>query len=269
MDVADGTEFIGVVGRTIIDDGEVKFGFGGPIMVRPFLEMTGKLGSKSDRVATAQNSWARMLEEKGDYAEARVSYDQALKKMIELHGTESWQAVRVRMNVGQLRFDSRDYVGAESEFQDLLTSVRKLGGDNHPQVASGLIALAEVEMVEGHGAEAEPLLREALAIREKKLSPGHPAIVLAQVRLGESLVAQGRASEGEPILRQALTSAVNSPFPLVRWQMGETEEALGLCLQSLGRRPEAEQLMARAKSVLQHHPRSAFINIYSQLSQHR
>jgi hypothetical protein len=69
-----------------------------------------------------------MLEEKGDYAGAHVSYDEALKKMIELHRAQSWQAVRVRMNVGQLKFDSNDYDEAETEFRDVLTIVRKPGG---------------------------------------------------------------------------------------------------------------------------------------------
>ena len=222
------------LGWTLLEEGRWR---DAEPFLRRNLEITSKLGSKSDRIATAQNNWARMLEEKGDYAGARVSYDEALKKMIELHGSGSWQAVRVRMNVGQLKFDSHDYAGAETEFRDVLTVARKLGGDDHPQVASSSLAVAEVEVVQGRSAEAEPLLRQALAVREKKLNPGHPAIVLAQVRLGESLVAQGRASEAEPILRQALSSAVNSPFRLVRCQLGEVEEGFGICMSALGRRP--------------------------------
>jgi hypothetical protein len=48
MDVADGAEFVGVVGRAVVDDGEIQFGFGGAIMVRPFLKMAGEFGVGDD-----------------------------------------------------------------------------------------------------------------------------------------------------------------------------------------------------------------------------
>ncbi len=188
--------------------------------------------------------------------------------MIELRGPESWQATRVRSNLGQLKLDERDYAGAEVELTAFLNQARKLGGPDHPQVAAALIALAEAKLFEGRSAAAEPLLRQALTIREKKLNPGHPAIMIVQVRLGESLTAQGRASEAEPILRQALQSAVGSPFPLVRWQVGEAEGALGACLSSLGQHSEADALLLRSKPDLEHHPRLAFRNAHLVFSPH-
>ena len=48
MDVADGAELVGVVGGAVVDDGEIEFGFGGAIMLRPFLEMAGELGVGHD-----------------------------------------------------------------------------------------------------------------------------------------------------------------------------------------------------------------------------
>jgi len=229
------------------------------------LEITSKLGSKSDRIATAKNNWGRYLEEKGDYAGAGASLDDALKKMTELRGSESWQATRVLLGVGLLKFDKRDYPGAEAEFTNVLNQARKLGGDDHPLVATALVAIAEAKMFQGHSADAEPLLRQALAIREKKFNPGHPAIMLTQVRLGESLTAQGRAADAEPILRQALKSANSSPFPLVPWQVGEAEGALGACLSALGQHPEADQLLRQSKGDLEHHPRPAFVNAHTNL----
>jgi len=233
----------------------------GPFL-RENLELTSKLGSKSDRIATATNNWGHYLQEKHDYAGASAFYGEALKKMLELRGPESWQAAKVRLNLGQLKFDERDYAGADAEFTDVLALARKLGGDDHPQVAASLIALAEAKMFEGQSADAEPLLRQALSIRERKLNPGHPAIMIAQVRLGESLTAQGRAAEAEPILRQALKSALGSPFPLLRWQVGEAEGALGECLSALGREPEADQLLRQSRTDLEHHPRPAFVNAH-------
>ena len=44
VDVADGAEFVGIVGRTVVDDFEIQFGFFGAIVVSPFLKMVGELG---------------------------------------------------------------------------------------------------------------------------------------------------------------------------------------------------------------------------------
>src|SRR5664280_2421033 len=48
MDVADGAEFVGVVGGAVVDDGEFKLGFGGVVTLRPFLKMAGELGVGDD-----------------------------------------------------------------------------------------------------------------------------------------------------------------------------------------------------------------------------
>jgi serine/threonine-protein kinase len=226
------------------------------------LEMTRDLGKGSDRFAVAQNNWGHLLQEKGDYAGAKASYDEALKTMQEVNGSESWQAARVRTNLAQLKFDQGDYAGAEHDFTEILSLVRKLGGDNHPQVATLLVAIAEAKMFQGQSAAAEPLLRQALSIREKKLDPSHTAVISAEVRLGEALTAQGRSAEAEPLLRKALGSARSSSFPLMRWQVGEAEGALGACLSTLRREPEADQLLHQSGSDLEHHPRPAFVNAH-------
>jgi serine/threonine-protein kinase len=230
--------------------------------LRQTLEMTRNLGRGSDRFAVAQNNWGHLLQEKGDYAGAKASYDEALATMQEVNGSESWQTARVRTNLGQLKFDQGDYAGAEHDFTEILTLARKLGGDDHPQVATLLVAVAEAKMFQGQSAAAEPLLRQALSIREKKLDPSHTAIISAEVRLGEALTAQGRSAEAEPLLRKALESARRSSFPLMPWQVGEVEGALGECLFTLGHEPEADQLLRQSRGDLEHHPRPAFVNAH-------
>ena len=226
------------------------------------LEMTRDLGKGSDRFAVAQNNWAHLLQEKGDYAGAKATYDEAFKTMQEVNGTNSWQAARVRINLGQLKFDRGDYSGAEHDFTEILSLVRKLGGDDHPQVAALLVAVAEAKMFQGQSAAAEPLLRQALSIRKRKLDPSHTAIISAEVRLGEALTAQGRSAEAEPLLRHALGSARSSSFPLMPWQVGEAEGALGECLFTLGHEPEADQLLRQSRGDLEHHPRPGFVNAH-------
>jgi non-specific serine/threonine protein kinase/serine/threonine-protein kinase len=51
----------------------------------------------------------------------------------------------------------------------------------------------------GRGAEAEPLLRQCLAIREKNAPDAWP-LFLSKSLLGECLSAQGKLQEAEPLL---------------------------------------------------------------------
>ncbi len=44
MQIADGPEFVLLGGGTVVDDGEVEFGFARAILVGPQLELAGELG---------------------------------------------------------------------------------------------------------------------------------------------------------------------------------------------------------------------------------
>jgi hypothetical protein len=44
VDITNRTKLVGIVSRTVIDDGEFKLSLGRVILVSPFLEMVGELG---------------------------------------------------------------------------------------------------------------------------------------------------------------------------------------------------------------------------------
>ena len=52
----------------------------------------------------------------------------------------------------------------------------------------------------GRAAQAEPILRQALAIREKNLPKGHWQVAFTKGALGESLTQQQKYTEAEPLL---------------------------------------------------------------------
>jgi tetratricopeptide (TPR) repeat protein len=135
---------------------------------------------------------------------------------------------------------------------------RILGGEDHPDVATSLIEVAEIRVFEGDPKTAEPMLRKALEIRQKKFNPAHPAIIAAEVRLGEALTLEGRAEEAEPILRKAVVSAHSEPFALSPWRIAEAESALGACLLAQKNVAEGEELLRRSAGPLRSHPRPEF-----------
>ncbi len=71
IDVANRAEFICIVGGMIVDDGEIEFGFGGAIVVRPFLEMIRKLGVGHDIDAVNAIDGREIVEDVLDHRFAR------------------------------------------------------------------------------------------------------------------------------------------------------------------------------------------------------
>jgi tetratricopeptide (TPR) repeat protein len=71
---------------------------------------------------------------------------------------------------------------------------------DHPNLAGSLSNLALLLLSQQSYGEAEPLVREALAIRERAMPAGHWQRASSVSLLGELLVAQGRLEEAEPLL---------------------------------------------------------------------
>ncbi len=79
---------------------------------------------------------------------------------------------------------------------------RNLGPD-HPDVAADLSNLAVLLLTTGRLAEAEPLLRRALAIDERWLGPDDPSVAFDLNNLAVLLRAMNQPEEAEALLRRA------------------------------------------------------------------
>jgi tetratricopeptide (TPR) repeat protein len=99
-------------------------------------------------------------------------------------------------------------------------------------------------------AEAEPLLRRALAIGERSLGPDHPHVAIRLNNLASLLRDTNRLAEVEPLLRRALAigeRSLGSDHPDVATALNN----LAGLLQATNRLGEAEPLMRRALAVLE------------------
>jgi tetratricopeptide (TPR) repeat protein len=65
----------------------------------------------------------------------------------------------------------------------------------------------------GRAREAEPILRESLALRRKSLPDGHWQISSSESALGACLTAEGRHAEAEALLLRAETALESSRGP--------------------------------------------------------
>ena len=70
-------------------------------------------------------------------------------------------------------------------------------------LAETLVGYGSAMLHNGHAAQAEPILREALALRRQTERRGHWLIAQAQSMLGDCLISLGRVQEAGPMLEEA------------------------------------------------------------------
>jgi eukaryotic-like serine/threonine-protein kinase len=101
----------------------------------------------------------------------------------------------------------------------------------------------------GRAAEAEPLLREALAIREKKLPPGDRLTWRTRLRLGQCIVRLGRLKEGEALMLKSYRelSAIDNLH--ARRDASDAAVALAEFYASRGRSREAARYRELARAT--------------------
>ena len=81
-----------------------------------------------------------------------------------------------------------------------------------PRWPSDLNNLAQLLQATNRLAEAEPLMRRALAIDEAAYGPDHPAVARDLNNLAQLLQATNRLAEAEPLMRRALVILLSFGF---------------------------------------------------------
>lgn len=80
---------------------------------------------------------------------------------------------------------------------------RKLLGDAHPDLATGLNNLATVLHLQGKYSQVEPLFQQALLIKQMSLGNNHPEVASSLINLASYFLWVGRLDQVTPWLRQA------------------------------------------------------------------
>jgi len=173
-------------------------------------------------------------------------------------GFGSYMGAQILLNHAALEYDRGQYQTAEKEAGQSLDTLRKLGGEKTPYVASALIQVAEGRVLAGDASSAVPMLRQALEIRREEHSATHPDTVLAEVRLGEALTASRKLQEAEQTLRTALKEVRSASFAFSTWRIAEIQSALGACLAALGDASGARDLLEASQNGLRTDPHSIF-----------
>jgi len=133
---------------------------------------------------------------------------------------------------------------------------RELGGDD-PDTADAMTALGTSLAREGKGSsEAEPLLRQAIAIYELHYGPDHLRATEAMLALGNLLQVTRDAAEIEDLKRRVVAVRERELEP-DDTDLARAINALGAQLNFMGKTDEAEQVLQRALAIYEITDRNA------------
>ena len=144
--------------------------------------------------------------------------------------------------------DAAQWQAALPLYVQLSNVIEKELGPEHPELATCLSNLASLFQATNRLAEAEPLMRRALAIDEKNYGKDHPKVALDLNNLASLLQATNRLAEAEPLKRRALAideQSYGKDHPKVALDLNN----LASLLLATNRLAEAEPLMRRTLAI--------------------
>jgi serine/threonine protein kinase/tetratricopeptide (TPR) repeat protein len=141
-------------------------------------------------------------ERKLDEAETRLR--SAVTRFARLHGEDSAEVARARLNLGNVLATKGDLAGAMGEFQTAMRVGAAALGERHPLVALCHNNIANIHYLEGRYPEALVEYRAAREIYESALGPAHPDVGMARMNSALVLHATGRLEDARAELLAAI-----------------------------------------------------------------
>jgi eukaryotic-like serine/threonine-protein kinase len=155
-----------------------------------------KLGADHPSTYTSQANLAKAYLAAGRVEQAIALLEATLEARTAKLGSDHPATLTTQYDLAVACDAAGDAARAESIYRELLESRKRKLGAEHPDVAQVLSALGANLLEQQKWAEAEPLLRESLAIWDAK-RPDDWSRFDAQSRLGGSLLSQKKYAEAE------------------------------------------------------------------------
>ncbi len=162
------------------------------------------MGADHPTTATFLDQLGWLLENEGNYEEARPLFERALAIREKAYGPEHLNTAASLNSLAALLCAKGKYAEARPLYERALAIKEKALGPDDPSTACSLLNLAQLLEAQGEHEEARELDERTVAILEKALGADHPATAAAFSNLAALLHAEGEHEEGRALLERAL-----------------------------------------------------------------
>jgi serine/threonine protein kinase/tetratricopeptide (TPR) repeat protein len=156
-----------------------------------------------DLVVDATVALGHLLQRRGAYDSAITVFRQVVRRDSVVRRPPAARGAHLR-ELAQAHFYAGHYPEAEALGRELLALYRARYGERHPEVATELGTLGEVEIMLGRYADAERTFRQALEITRDWYGDDHPEVAANLTRVGRALTYLKRIPEATEVLEEAL-----------------------------------------------------------------
>ncbi len=191
-------ELMKEVGRALTESGRLEEAL--KVLEDAEHQALESLGARHPLTARVKNARASTMKEQGRLAEARTITLGAYEVLLDSLGAESPVTRNVAIGLAYTDLELRNLVEAEAVLRDV---IRSYTDQTDPMLSEAQSILGEVLMLRGAHAEAEELLRTALAYRKQRFGAAHPHTASTMLRLGPVLQLTGRCAEAVETIEAA------------------------------------------------------------------
>lgn len=132
-------------------------------------EMLGEPASEAVTMSNLASAYAAL----GRYDEAEAFYRKAISIQDSLG---DWRSAKTLNNLGSVYFALHDLGKAQNAFQESVSKMTQVLGENHPDALRAKVNLAQILAANGKDAEARSMFQAALTALRATLGSNHPLV---------------------------------------------------------------------------------------------
>ena len=228
--------------------GQIAFG---QSLFAPKLQSSQEANMQSPEAAEVKKLNAEVVKlfNEGKFDEALPVAKRALKISEKAFGSNHPIVADIRTNLAELYVEKRQYDEAEANYKRILSIYEKAFGADDRLVGKTLDRLAFLRVAERDFEKAGELYQRVLTIKEKALGPDHEEVVQTLTKLTDVYKKTRERGKAKPYYER-IVSIREKTFGPNHPKVAEVLERLACSLYANGEQSEAEQVEARANSIL-------------------
>jgi tetratricopeptide (TPR) repeat protein len=190
------------------------------------------------------NTIAALLGDEGNLDASQARYEQTLAFATKQLGPDDVHTIQIISQLALLSVKRHHWKDARASFQRVADAEQRIYGADHPEYATALDNLANIDAELGQSAKSKELRERALAIRIAALGPEHPEVAVSYVNLGAVYNEAGDLVTAKTYFEKSL--AIDSKV------YGEDSVQTDTALVDLGNTVERQGDRVKGRELIQH-----------------